>query len=258
MGIPEEQEISDGKKRVAILVDTETHMMPALAREMVRRNHNLVIGNVADGLAEELKQMGGDVEVVSEKLDLTKSDSVQKLVDAANKRFGGFDSACIRSGAHGNVNVFEVTAEECDTLYEGNFKSVLFALQAVVPPLVSQGSGQVVINTSSTGLRPVAFSPIYSAMRAAANSLVRSTALAVASKGVVVNATGSYAIDYPAARKDMGADDPEGRKKAEATIPMKRLGKPEEVAYFTASLIDGVGTFQTGQFFSIDGGWAFE
>jgi len=248
----------EGQKRVAILVDTETHMMPDLAREMVRRNHNLVIGNVADGLAEELKQLGGDVEVVSEKLDLTKSDSVQKLVDAANKRFGGFDSACIRSGAHGNVNVLEVTEEECDRLYEGNFKSVLFALQAVVPPLVSKGSGQVVINTSSTGIRPVTFTPIYSAMRAAANSLVRSTALQVASTGVTINATGSYAIDYPAARKDMGADDPEGRKKAEATIPMKRLGKPEEVAYFAATLIDGHGTFQTGQFFSIDGGWAFE
>ncbi len=233
-------------------------MMPALAREMVRRNHNLVIGNVVDGLADELKNMGADVEVVSEKLDLTKSDSVQKLVDAANKRFGGFDSACIRSGAHGNVNVLEVTEEECDRLYEGNFKSVLFALQALVPPLVSKGSGQIVINTSSTSIRPVTFSPIYSAMRSAANALVRVTALQVASTGVVVNATGSYAIDYPAARKDMGADDPEGRKKAEATIPMKRLGKPEEVAYFAATLLDGVGTFQTGQFFSIDGGWAFE
>ncbi len=95
-------------------------------------------------------------------------------------------------------------------------------------------------------------------MRAAANSLVRSTALAVASKGVVVNATGSYAIDYPAARKDMGADDPEGRKKAEASVPMKRLGRPDECAHFVATLIDGVGTFQTGQFFSMDGGWAFE
>jgi hypothetical protein len=67
-----EVENKSGKKRVAILVDTETHMMPALAREMVRRNHNLVIGNVANGLADELKQMGGDVEVVSERLDLTK------------------------------------------------------------------------------------------------------------------------------------------------------------------------------------------
>ena len=245
------------KKRVAILVDTETHMMPALAREMVRRNHNLVIGNVAKGLAEELKSMGGDVEVVPGRLDLTKSDAVQKLVDAANKRFGGFDSACIRSGAHGTGDILEASAEQCDEMYEGNFKSVFFALKALLPPLVSQGSGQVVINTSSSGIRPAVFVPLYSAMRAAANSLVRSSALAVSPKGVAVNATGTYAMDYPAYLKDTGADTPEGRKKEEAKIPMRRLGKPEEAAHFVATLIDGVGTFQTGQFFSIDGGWAF-
>ncbi len=250
--------MSDDKKRVVILVDTETHMMPALAREMVRRNHNLVIGNAAEGLAEELKQMGADVEVVSEKLDLTKPDSVKKLVDAANKRFGGFDSTCIRTGLHQTGDIFEHTSEDCDNLYTGNFKSAFFALQAVLPPLVSQGSGQVVINTSTTGFRPIPWSPVYSAMRAATNSLVRSSAMLLADKGVTINATGSYAIDYPAARHDMGAETPEGRKKAEATIPMKRLGKPEECAHFVATLIDGVGTFQTGQFFSIDGGWAFE
>ena len=246
-----------GKKRVAILVDTETHMMPALAREMVRRNHNLVIGNVAQGLAEELKQMGADVEVVSERLDLTKSDAVQKLVDAANKRFGGFDSACIRSGAHGTGEILEATAEQCDDMYQGNFKSVFFALKAILPPLVQQGSGQVVINTSSSGIRPAVFVPLYSAMRAAANSLVRSSALSVSPKGVAVNATGTYAMDYPAFLEDTGANDPEVRKQVEAELPMRRLCKPEEAAHFVATLIDGVGTFQTGQFFSIDGGWAF-
>lgn len=246
-----------GTKRVAILVDTETHMMPALAREMVRRNHNLVIGNVADGLVDELKNMGGEVEVVSEKLDLSKPDSVPKLIDAAKKRFGRYDSACIRTGAHHTGNIFEHTAEDCEPLIQHNFMAVFYALQAIVPPLVNQGSGQVVINTSTTGLRPVTWTPVYAAMRSAANSLVRSTAMLVADKGVTINATGSMAIDYPAAIKDMKADTPEGLKKAVADIPMKRLGKPEEPAYFTASLIDGVATFQTGQFFSVDGGFAF-
>ena len=202
--------------------------------------------------------MGGEVEVVSEKLDLTKPDAVQKLVDAAKNRFGGFDSACIRSGAHGNVDLLEATEEQCDRMYEGNFKSVFFALQAVLPPLISQGSGQVVINTSTTGIRPVTFTPLYSAMRAAANSLVRVSAMTASPKGVAVNATGTYAMDYPSFLEDTGASDPEIRKQVEAKIPMRRLCKPEEAAHFVATLIDGVGTFQTGQFFSIDGGWAFE
>ncbi len=246
------------KKRVTILVDTETHMMPALAREMVRRKHNLVIGNVADGLADELKGMGADVEVLSERLDLAKSDAVQKLVDAAKNRFGGFDSACIRTGVHHTGELLEHTEEQCDAMYEGNFKQAFLALMALLPPLVDKGSGQIVINTSSTSIRPVTFSPIYSAQRMAANTLVRVAAMTYSPKGVSINATGTYAMNYPAYLKDVGADTPEGLKKEEAVIPLRRLGKPEEAAHFVATLIDGVGTFQTGQFFSIDGGWAFQ
>jgi NAD(P)-dependent dehydrogenase (short-subunit alcohol dehydrogenase family) len=250
--------MSDDKKHVAILVDTETHMMPALAREMVRRNHNLVIGNTVDGLADELKSMGGEVEVISERLDLSKSDAVQKLVDAANNRFGGFDSACIRTGAHQIGELLDSTEEHSDAMYEGNFKQVYFALKALIPHLIDKGSGQIVINTSSAGIRPATFSPLYSAQRAAANSLVRVAALTYSPKGVAINATGTYAMDYPAYLKDTGADTPEGRKREEDKIPLRRLCKPEEAAHFVATLIDGVGTFQTGQFFSIDGGWAFQ
>lgn len=247
-----------GNKRVAILVDTETHMMPALAREMVRRGHNLVIGNTAKGLADELKKMGAEVEVVPGRLDLAKASSVQKLVKAAQKRFGGFDSACIRTGVHGTGDILHAKPDDFQIQYEGNMLSVLHALSALLPPLIAQGSGQVVINTSATGLRPATAGVLYSATRAGANSLVRSAGLNVAHTGVTVNATGTYAMDYPSYIEDVGAGDPEVRRKMEKLIPMQRFGKPEEAAHFVATLIDGKGTFQTAQFFSIGGGWAFE
>jgi NAD(P)-dependent dehydrogenase (short-subunit alcohol dehydrogenase family) len=65
-------------------------------------------------------------------------------------------------------------------------------------------------------------------------------------------------MNYASFLHDVGADtDRERRKAVEAEIPMKRLCEPEEAAHFVATLIDGVGTYQTGQFFSMDGGWAF-
>ena len=246
------------KKRVAILVDTETHMMPALAREMARRNHNLVIANSIDGLADELNSIGAEVESISEHLDLAKADAVKKLVDAANNRFGGFDSACIRTGAHNPGEILDASEADCDEMYEGNFKQAFFALQALLPQLIEKGSGQIVINTSSTSIRPTLVAPLYSAQRAAANMLVRCAALAYSPKGIAINATGTYAMDYPGYLNDVGANTPEGRKREESKIPLRRLCKPEEAAHFVATLIDGVGTFQTGQFFSIDGGWAFQ
>lgn len=247
-----------GKRRVVILVDTQTHMMPALAREMVRRDHNLVIGNVADGLANELKGMGAEVEVVHGDLDLTKAGSMHKLVKAAQARFGRFDSACVRTGVHGAGDILHATPKEFHTQFEGNMQSVLHALNALLPPMIAQGSGQIVINTSASGLRPAPLGALYSATRAGANALIRCAGLTVADKGVTVNATGTYAMDYPSFIEDVGAEDPKVRRQIEAQIPMNRFGKPEEAAHFVATLIDGVGTFQTAQFFSIGGGWAFE
>ncbi len=244
--------------RVAIIADTFTHMMPALARAMAKRDHNLVISMPAPGLPDELRRMGVEVEVVDGVDDPTKPEGVKLLVERAQARFGKFDSACIRTGAHVMGDILDATADEFQTAYEGNMLSVFYALQALLPPLVAQGSGQVVINTSATGLRPARKAALYSATRAGANTLIRCAGLSVADKGVTVNATGTYAMDYPSFIEDVGADDPSRRNQVEATIPMRRFGKPEEAAHFVATLIDGVGTFQTAQFFSIGGGWAFK
>ena len=247
-----------GKRRVVILVDTETHMMPDLAREMARREHDLVIGNAKEGLAKELRGMGAQVEEVGGTLDLTKPDAVQKLVDAAQKRFGKFDAACIRTGVHGTGSILEAKVEDAQVQYEGNFLSAFLALHTLLPPLVAQKSGQIVINTSASGLRPVPSAALYSAQRAGANALVRSAGQTVAPHGVTVNATGTYAMDYPDFLHDVGADkDPAKRKEVEAQIPVQRLCKPEEAAYFAAGLLDGKNMFQTSQFFAIDGGWSF-
>jgi NAD(P)-dependent dehydrogenase (short-subunit alcohol dehydrogenase family) len=234
-------------------------MMPALAREMVRRNHDLVLGDARDEeLVEELRKLGAKVEVVPDTEEQTKPDTIQKLVDRAKEAFGGFDSACVRTGTHVNASVLTAKDEDLETVYEGNLKSVFYALRALVPPLVEQKSGQVVINTSAAAMRPQPFVALYCATRAAANALVRATGLEVAPHGVTVNATGTAGMEYPSYLHMVGADkDPEKRKQAEAGFPMKRFIQPEDAASFVATLIDGTATGQTGQFFPIDAGWSF-
>jgi DNA-binding response OmpR family regulator len=75
------------------------------------------------------------------------------VVDRAQDAFGGYDSACIRTGIHGDGDILTATADDLDVQYAGNMRSVFYALQALLTPLVEQGSGQVVINTSWGGLR---------------------------------------------------------------------------------------------------------
>jgi NAD(P)-dependent dehydrogenase (short-subunit alcohol dehydrogenase family) len=233
-------------------------MMPALAREMVRRNHDLVLGDAKDGLADELIELGAQVEVVPDTADQTKEDTIQKLVDRAQVAFGGFDAACIRTGTPGTGTILEATAEDCQTQYEGNFRSVFYALKALLPPLVEQRSGQVVINTSASALRPQPFAALYSATCGGANVLIRVAGLTVARYGVTVNGTGTHAMNYPGFLRHVGAEtDPQENKDVEEALPMRKLCEPEEAANFVATLIDGKGTFQTAQFFAIDGGWSF-
>ena len=117
--------------RVAIIADTFTHMMPALARAMAKRDHNLVIGMPASGLPDELQRMGIEVEVVDGVDDHTKPEAVKLLVERAKARFGKFDSACIRTGAHVMGDILDATADEFQTAYEGNMLSVFYALQAL-------------------------------------------------------------------------------------------------------------------------------
>ena len=250
--------MTNRSKRVVILADSQTHMMPALALEMARRDHDLVLGDARDGLADELAAVGARAEVVPDTADQTKPDTSQKPVDRAQEVFGGFDSACIRTGAHGGGSGLSATQEDLENQLDGNFRSVFYALQVLLPPLVEQKHGQVVINTSAGALRPQPFVAMYCATRAGANALIRAAGLEVAPHGVVVNGTGTYAMDYPSFLHDVGADtDPAKRKAQEDMLPIRRLVQPEDAAHFVASLIDGKAWGQTAQFFTIDGGWSF-
>ena len=248
-----------GKKRVVILADAWNHMMPALALEMARRDHDLVLGDARDeGMVDELRKLGAKVEVVPDTADQTKPETIQKLVDRAMDVFGGFDSACIRTGIHLNGSALTAKPEDLDTVYDGNIKSVFYALRALLPPLVEQKSGQVVINTSAGAMRPQPEVALYCATRAGANALIRATGLEVAPHGVTLNATGTYGMAYPSFLEMVGADkDPAKRKAVADAMPIDRLIEPEDAASFVAALIDGEVTGLTAQFFPIDGGWSF-
>ena len=231
------QESRSGKRRVVILADSNTHMMPALAREMARRDHDLVLGDAAkDGLADELTRLGAKVEVVPDTADQTKEDTIQKLVDRAMDAFGGFDSACIRTGTHGTGSILESTAKDCQIQYEGNFRSVFYALKALMPPLIEQGSGQIVINTSAAGARVQEWFALYGATRAGANELIHAAGLEAAPHGVTVNGTGTYAMNYPSFLHDVGRRYRPGKAQGSqrSIADSEDSVEPEDAAYFVA------------------------
>jgi 3-oxoacyl-[acyl-carrier protein] reductase len=247
-----------GGKRVIIINDALLQIGPPLARNFAKMGYNLVLGQPAKGLVKECESHGAKVVVVEGveqegPNDESNPEHAQKFVDAAMSNFGGFDSAYFRTAIHGGADILNVTKEMLQKSFESNFVAVVYALQAVLPPLMKEGQGQVVILTSASAVRgPYDFIP-YVPMRVAANNLIQCAAMTAAEKGVCVNAFGTNFLNYPDAVKSYGGK--EAMAHVASKLPVGRFGEPEEAAHLAMAFLDGKNMFTTGQTVMVAGGY---
>ncbi len=243
-------------RRVALVANARFYVGPDIARGLAARGHDLVVGDPADGLVDELTALGAQVEVVERVADLSDPASSDRLVGAAVDRFGRLDSAAAFSGQVVTGRFLESTLDDLTTVVRGCLEAPYHFLRRVVPVMVEQGDGQVLVLTSSSGNRTTPGAPLYSAVRAGATHLVRNVAREVAGQGVQVNAVGTNFMDFPEFLRASGATDPDVRARIEQQVPMHRLGTVEECAALCLTFLDGTSRFVTGQFVAHDGGWS--
>ena len=244
------------QRRVAIVAGAGFYVGPHLARLLAARGHDLVLGDPSPDLAPELEAAGAAVEVVTGTRDLADPAASQRLVDAALARFGRIDSATAFSGLIVTGRFMNSSVDDYRTAIEGCMVAPYHFLKAVLPPLIAQEDGQVLVITSASAARATPGAPLYSSARAGATHLVKNVAQEVSRNRVQVNAVGTNFMDFPEFRRASGADDPAVRAKLEAQVPLGRLGTMEEFAHFCAPFVDGTSRFTTGQFVSYAGGWA--
>jgi 3-oxoacyl-[acyl-carrier protein] reductase len=259
--IPDPENIwtnSNTGRRVAIVNDALLQIGPPLAINLAKVGHDLVIGQPAEGLVGKLEALGSKV-VVIEGIeqegpnDESSPEHAKKFVDAAVENFGGFDSAYIRTAFHGGSDILNVTKEQLQKSFDSNFVAVVDALQAILPPLMEAGRGQVLILTSASSVRgPYDFIP-YISLRAAANSLIQCAAMTAAEKGVCVNAFGTNFLNYPGAVESYGGED--AIANVASKVPVGRFGEPEEMAHVATPFLDGKNMFTTGQSIMLAGGY---
>lgn len=248
-------QLPDTPRRVALVNDTSFYVGPPLARLLAQRGHDLVVGNPAPGLVDELQALGAEVVAVDGVRNLAEPEAAPKLVAAAMDRFGRLDSAVAFSGRVVTGSFADSTLEQLRSAVSGCLEAPYHFLKAVTPVMVQQGDGQVLVITSAAGARPTPNAPLYSAARAGANMLAKNVAAEVARHGVQVNAVGTNFMDFPEFRRASGADDPAVRAQIEAAVPLRRLGTVDEFAAFCMPYLDGSSRFTTGQFVAYAGGW---
>jgi NAD(P)-dependent dehydrogenase (short-subunit alcohol dehydrogenase family) len=243
-----------GDRRVAVISDAAGYVGPALAR-LLAPAHDLVLGDPDADLVAELEATGAVVAAAEDVRDLGRPGATDDLVGVAMERFGRLDAVAAFTGRIVVGRFLRSSLEDLRETLAGCVEAPYLLLRSIVPAMIEGGGGQVLLFTSAAGARPTPGAPLYSAARAAANMLVRNVADEVVGRNVQFNAIGTNFMDFPGFLRANRAEDPEGRARVEANVPMGRLGTMEELAHMALPFVDGTSRFTTGQFLGFAGGW---
>jgi NAD(P)-dependent dehydrogenase (short-subunit alcohol dehydrogenase family) len=240
---------------VVLITGALTGIGRATALAFAREGARVVVSGRRDdagqALAAELRALGADAEYV--RSDVRSEDDVRALVDKTLTRFGRLDVAINNAGTEGKPG--PVTEQSCDTYaatFDTNVLGTLLSMKHELRVMQAQGSGSIVNLSSTMGSKAAPGASVYTASKHAVEGLTKSAALEAAGFGVRVNAVAPGPIETGMLNRLTGNAD---RKSSLISgVPLKRAGKPEEVAQTIVFLASDKAPFITGQIIGVDGG----
>jgi len=202
-------------------------------------------------LAAELQALGAEVSFV--RGDVRNEDEVRHLVDTTVARFGRLDVAVNCAGTEGKPGpVTEQTAETYAATFDTNVLGTLLSMKHELRVMLAQRSGSIVNVSSTYGHTGAAGASVYAASKHAVEGLTKSAALEAATSGVRVNVVAPGPIDTGMLNRFTGTA--ERKAGLAATVPLNRIGRPEEIAQTIMFLASDKGSFITGASYVVDGG----
>jgi 3-oxoacyl-[acyl-carrier protein] reductase len=241
------------KNRVAIVTGAARGIGKAIALTFLREGAKVaIIDSDRERLEILKKDMGKEnKEAMLIPCDITKSSEVNGMVDQVRKRFGRIDILVNNAGIIRRGTIETVTEEEWDRVIEVNLKGTFNCCKAVVETMKQQGYGKIINVSSIAGkMGDITSAPGYGSSKAGIDALTKTLARQLAPFGINVNAVSPHAIET-----EMSAQwSEERRKEIIASIPLGRLGKPEDVAEAVLFLVSDEASFITGEILDVNGG----
>jgi 3-oxoacyl-[acyl-carrier protein] reductase len=203
----------------------------------------------AKAAAAEIARAGGTAQGFA--ADVTKFADMQAAADFAVKTHGGLDVLCANAGIFPQAKIEELSEESWDETIDTNLKGTFLSVKACLPALKKSGAGRIILTSSITG--PVTGFPgwtHYGATKSGQLGFMRTACIELAKYGITVNAVlpGNIITE---GLDSLGEDY---HKTMAASIPLKRLGKVEDIGYAALYFATPEAGYVTGQTIIVDGG----
>ncbi len=244
-------EISFGHAgRVVIITGAAQGIGAACARRFASEDAHVVLVDVDDARGRALSAELGMLYVHCDVGDKLQVDTaVAKTMQA----HGGIDVLVNNAGIFKAADFLDVTEEDFDAVLRVNLKGAFLMGQAVARQMAKVGRGNIVNMSSVNGVLAIPTIASYNVSKGGINQLTRVMALALADKGIRVNAVAPGTIATELAAKAVLTSD-EAKARIMSRTPMKRLGEPSEIADVVAWLASDAASYVTGEIVVVDGG----
>ncbi len=190
-------------------------------------------------------------------VDIASEEAVAEAVQKVQTRFGRLDILVNNAGIYRQGDVLSTTLTDWRSILDTNLTAAFFCTRHAVPAMIEAGGGVIVNVSSEAGLVGIPGQVAYNVSKAALIAFTRSCAVDLAAKGIRVNCVCPGTTDTPLVRDAVArAPDPAAARRAlEEVRPLKRLGRPEEIAAAILFLASDEAGYATGAVLSVDGGY---
>jgi NAD(P)-dependent dehydrogenase (short-subunit alcohol dehydrogenase family) len=241
-------------KPVVLITGALTGIARATALAFSREGARIVVSGRRDEgktLVAEIRELGTEAEFV--RSDVRHEEDVRSLVDKTVERFGRLDVAVNAAGTEGVPGpVSDQTPESYAATFDTNVLGTLLSMKHELRVMLAQGFGSIVNMSSTFGQTGGAGASVYVASKHAVEGLTKSAALEASGSGVRVNAVAPGPIDTGMLTRFTGSAERKAR--LIEGVPLKRVGKPEEIAESIVFLSSDRASFITGAIIAVDGG----
>lgn len=243
----------DLHQRVALITGAGRGIGQAIAHTLAGAGATVVVNYrsnaaAADATVQAIRENGGSALAVQ--ADVSQGPEVERLFQTVLDTYGQLDILVNNAGITRDTLLLRMKEDDFDQVIDTNLRGVYLCTRAALRPMTRQRSGRIINISSVVGLMGNAGQANYAAAKAGIIGLTRATAREIASRTITVNAIAPGYIET-----DMtGAVGEEAQQRVLASIPLGRLGQPQDVANMVCFLASDAAAYITGQTLVVDGG----